>query len=642
MQDRLRVSIALALSLLAAGPAAIASPATPPAPQQEGFGETVDVQVVNVDVFVADKDGNPVSGLNRKDFEVREDGKRVEITNFEAVDRRATPAPGESPRAAAADPQSPVASPAGTAPADAMHLVVYIDNVNIRPAHRARVLQQLRDFLTRELQPDDRVMLATYDLDLQVRLPFTTDRAALRRALEDAERLSASGDEIVRARRAALQQILDSQERSQSTNRFEGEGEAGFRASGGFAGSRDVDPEKESNVENDPLCPLDIVLPARMFAETTRRQVLGDIAALKMMVGSLSGLPGRKALLHVSDGISVTPGEELNQALYELCGGGALTSGLSSGMRTTPIDSALGSVKSYRGRNALIDAQAYNTAPAWSALAAHANARRVTFYTLQASGLEAAAASAADADPGDRMLSLPTVASVEAQNRQNSLSVLALDTGGRPIFNTNDVRPDLARMRDDLDRYYSLGFKPRTTGDGRQHRIEVRVLRKGLQVRHPLSYRDRSPFERAADRTLAALFYGTEENPLEVAVEVGEIRPAEGRTFSVPVRLRIPLFKLFLQDDQTNLVGRIRLLVATQDAGGATSKVRQLEVPVRISRDKALIALGKQFQYELTLTMTAGEQRVAIAVQDAATSQASYLARNVRVGGSESAVRAQR
>ena len=65
------------------------------------------------------------------------------------------------------------------------------------------------------------------------------------------------------------------------------------------------------------------------------------------MVNSLSGLPGRKALLHVSDGISVTPGEELFQALFELCGGGGVTSGLSGNVTggTTPVDTgATGSI----------------------------------------------------------------------------------------------------------------------------------------------------------------------------------------------------------------------------------------------------------------------------------------------------------
>ncbi len=638
-----RSGLAVALCLILA---ALAPPLFAQAPpSQDKFGEKVEVNVVNVDVFVTDKDGNLVSGLDRKDFEIREDGKRVEITNFEAVDRGAGPAAG----ADAADPQMPSMSPTvGTAPADAMQLVVYIDNFNIRPAHRARVLRQARDFLTRELHPSDRVMLVTYDLGLRVRLPFTTDRAALGRALDGVERLAANGQEAERARRAALQQILDIQERSRSTDRLDSKiSSAGGRqgGAGGGGGGGEGEEAEEEGEEIDPLCPMDIAQPARTYAETSRQQILSNIAALKVMVNSLSGLPGRKTLLHVSDGISVTPGEELFQALFELCGGGGVTSGLSGSMGggTTPVDTGvLGNTASYRGQSALLDAQAYSTAGEWSALAAHANTHRVTLYTLQASGLEAAAASAADAGPGDRMLQLSTVANIEMQNRQSSLSVMAADTGGRSIFNANDVRPALGQMRDDFNRYYSLGFTPRTSGDGREHRIEVRVKGKGLRVRHPLSYRDKPAMERAVDRTLAALFFGSEDNPLEVSLEIGEIAPAAQGSYTVPVRLRIPLRKLFFHQTEESYEGKLRLLVATQSGEGATSKVRQVQVPVKVPLEKALVAFGQDYVYELALTMSPGEQRVAVAVRDEGTAQTSFLARGLRVGGSEGAVRGQR
>jgi hypothetical protein len=366
-----------------------------------------------------------------------------------------------------------------------------------------------------------------------------------------------------------------------------------------------------------------------------------------MFVNSLSGLPGRKVIFHVSDGISITPGEDLFQVLAVLCGGSGTTSGLSGSMTdpaSQPMDARKYGARAYQASQAMLDAQGYSTAGEWTELAAHANANRVTLYTMQASGLEVNGAASAENLGGgrDQVLQLGTVMTIATNNLKDSLSVLASDTGGRAIFNANDLVPELDRIQQDLDTYYSLGFAPRRFGDGREHRIEVKVKRADLRVRYRRSYRDKSPLERAADRTLAALFYGTEENPLEVALEVGEIRPAEGKTFNVPVRLKIPLHKLFLQDNLTNLVGKVRLLVATQGPGGETSRVRQVEVPVRIPRDKALVALGKSFQYELTLTMKDGDRRVAVAIQDTATSQASYLARDVQVGGAESAVRGQR
>ena len=38
-------------------------------------GETIDVTIVNVEVFVTDKRGRRVHGLTRDDFEIHENGK---------------------------------------------------------------------------------------------------------------------------------------------------------------------------------------------------------------------------------------------------------------------------------------------------------------------------------------------------------------------------------------------------------------------------------------------------------------------------------------------------------------------------------------------------------------------------------------
>ena len=51
----------------------------------EPFFEAVDVEIVNIDVWVTDKQDNPVEGLSKDDFVVLRDGQPVEITNFYCV-----------------------------------------------------------------------------------------------------------------------------------------------------------------------------------------------------------------------------------------------------------------------------------------------------------------------------------------------------------------------------------------------------------------------------------------------------------------------------------------------------------------------------------------------------------------------------
>src|SRR5207342_2880898 len=82
------------LALAAAGaPVGQTQPPPPPAPQSStAFPSRVDV--VNVDVVVLDRQGNPVEGLTRSDFTVKEDGRTQAVSAFEAV------ALGESPASA--------------------------------------------------------------------------------------------------------------------------------------------------------------------------------------------------------------------------------------------------------------------------------------------------------------------------------------------------------------------------------------------------------------------------------------------------------------------------------------------------------------------------------------------------------------
>lgn len=573
-----------------AGLAACALEAAPP-PQ---FGELIEVNVVNVDVHVTGRDGRPVTGLRREDFEVFEDGKRMEITNFRAVTADAQPAAGGSRPEAPPRPAQPAAAPDAQLPAEErLHLIVYVDNFNLEPAHRGRVLQQLRGFLE-DLGPDDRVMVVTSDLGLTIRLPFTSDRAALETALKEIESLGTQGQESANERRQALTRALHI---------------------------------REAVRVMDGPCSRMILAPIESYAETTRQEVLRSINTMTVLVNSLSGVPGRKAMLHVSDGLPVTPGEEVYQLMAEICSGGT-----ASGVADV-ADPALLGPEQYNGREAMLDAQRYSTVEDFNKLAAHANANRVTLYTLQASGLAGMPSASAQWGLDETMLAwLPNIHSVAASNLRGSLTLMASETGGRAILDANDVTADLRRIKDELGSYYSLGYSPAHAGDGREHRIEVKVRRPGLQVRHRKGYRDKPAIERAVDRTLAAVYHGFEDNPLEVAFEVGPQTRAEGKLVSVPIKLRIPLFKLgiFPQEDQTYR-GRLRLLVSTRDGKGGVSPIRQVEVPLEIPKEEVLYAMGKFYEYALTLNLPPGEQHVAIAVRDEGTTTTSVLSRTLIV-----------
>ncbi|HEV8580820.1 MAG TPA: VWA domain-containing protein [Thermoanaerobaculia bacterium] len=620
--------------------ASVAPAAAPPGEMlaPPSFKEVVEINVVNVDVRVTDSQGNPVSGLSKRDFELFEDGKRVDISNFDEVTGGAraggTPADGQV--------SEPSPSPAAE---NAWNLIVYVDNFDLHTASRTRALRQLRENLGRLLAPGDRVMLVSWDLGLKIQLPFSSDPAAIDETLARMEGLAVYGNDVDNRRRHAYTEIFTIQEASLS------------------------DPQ--------PLpCPLRIAVPAHDFSQSRRDEVLRTLSGLTVLVNSLSGVPGRKAVLHVSDGLPTTPGEEVFQFLAELCGGGSGTGGIGQNTANPelferkietaerqelglplsapkPRDFApheldpravydarmLGPGAYQAASQAPIDAATYSVEQQLAALVAHANAQRVTLYTLQASGAERPEASEGALGAGDRLTQFQSIETAARTGAQSSLYALASGTGGRAILNVNDFRPDLLRMREDFASYYSLGFVPAHRQRGGEHRLEVKVKRRGVQLRYQESYRDKTVVEKAVDRTLAALFYSIEDNPLKIGLEIGEQAPSPDGSFAVPVRLQIPLAKVGVLRGDGVYEGSLRVLVAARGADGRTAPVKQIAVPIRIPHKEVLTALGQTYVYTLTLQLAPGEQRVAVGVRDELSANASYLSRAVTVGTSAAIVR---
>jgi len=162
------------------------------------FADAVDVEVVEVNVQVTDKQGNPVTGLTREDFEVFEDGDPVRISNFRIVEvpkkdtvvRRPLLAPPPKPNDI---PKVDAPIPAPAPEAKPVNLVLYVDNANIRTNHRKRVLRELRQFVA-GVDVRSRMMLVSYEKGLHIRQPFTDSASAIINAIVNLEEKPAFGD----------------------------------------------------------------------------------------------------------------------------------------------------------------------------------------------------------------------------------------------------------------------------------------------------------------------------------------------------------------------------------------------------------------------------------------------------------------
>ena len=547
---------------------AAASPAADEgATQDEGaagfFIDTVDVSVVNVEVYVTDEKGERVTDLERDDFRVFEDGKEQTISNFFVVTERRK---RQAERAALRRlPTRDAPESIETISDDQrLHLVVYVDNSNIHPFHRNNVFNYVRTFLGTNLASDDLIAIYTYEKELHLREPFTTSRAAINDSLREIEGLSAFGTSQESTRRDLLRDIDRATSRSQIEGRL------------------------------------------RMHAESLANDLSFTIDSMKSIVDSLAGLPGRKAILHVSDGLPMRPAEDLYQALGDR----------------------------FEDPTAAIEAVNWDASRQFGELTARANANRVTFYTIEAAGLRSYSSGTADTSSARSNVALD---SIKRRNYQSPLQSMASETGGIAIIGTSNFRDALQKVGQDLETYYSLGYIAPHGGDGRYHDLEVKVARKGLKVRSREGYRAKTPSVWMSERTTAMLDYDLGSNPLGIRVDFGRMSPGEGGRYVVPIVVSVPIRNLVLIPQETLHRGRLTLFLSARDDRGRIAEVGDEAWPIEIPSDRMEEALEMSFSHEVSLLMRPGRQRISIGARDELGSVSAFIRTEFTVGRSGSA-----
>ncbi|MCP4664229.1 MAG: VWA domain-containing protein [bacterium] len=524
------------------------------------FVEQVDVNVVNVEVFVTDRDGRRVTDLTQEDFEVYEDGRPMEISNFYAVARGLD----EVGKPAAAPAETAAPSPAQEqeeVPEDQrLHLVVYVDNFNLRPANRAKVLSVLPGFLENRVAEGDRVMLLAYSGALGMVQPFTEDLGLITAGIENIGRSTTHLPEADFRRRASLRRI------NQALTDGDAHGAQGHLAS---------------------------------YIQQARADVQRSVQALESTVRALGVVIGRKAILYVSDGLETTPGQDLADMYPDL---------YTAGSERHRIES----------------------------ITREANAHQVTFYTLDARGTggstQSAAFTATEAG-GDNRTVLETNRNFHLQE---TLLAMAEPTGGSAILNAGSFEDTLDRVGQDFDSFYSLGYPSRGTGKGVYHKIEVKLRRPGLKVRHRKGYFDKPAAERFVDHALSSLILDHVKNPLEVELEFGEPEKKGRNKFLLPILVRIPHKGVtFLPRDEM-MEARLRILLVVQDEDGGVSSVEDLPYPVTVTREEEAQAPGEEhIGYQKKLKIGTGTQKVAVGILDQLSGTESFVHDTVVLGKSK-------
>ncbi len=176
-------AFATALALMLAGTSVLSQDAS----SDYTFHSKTELVLVNV--TVRDKNGNPVRDLKREDFTVLEDNKAQQVISFdlENTDAVLSTAATEAPLLRTTQPHTTDAQQAiATRPLkDRRLIILFFDLSSMQPDEIDRATNAAQNYVDKQMVPADLVSVVSLGSTLSVNQDFTSDRALLKKALQD-------------------------------------------------------------------------------------------------------------------------------------------------------------------------------------------------------------------------------------------------------------------------------------------------------------------------------------------------------------------------------------------------------------------------------------------------------------------------
>ncbi len=401
------------------------------------------VSFVHVDVYPR-SNGRIVDDLRQDELEVFEDGVRQTIETFEHVrprlpgtqSERAEPGNVRESDEAASDPHTRL-------------FVVFFDTLHMFGYHGSEGEAQTEDTKDRPA------------FSFAPRANWYDPRTA-GRAVSAFVRQLVGGDDLIAVTtpETPVQKLLFTRRPSSLDGFLESGGEWEKRFLEGY--SEDI--ERQYVACYPPEVGKSSGIAATMIARRREMRVLDSLHELVTHLQDLRET--RKAVILVSEGWTLfTPAAGLGRSTIGSPGQGP--EGPMGGVRPPGSQVQAGDDLWLRCAADLSMLLSLDNERTFAQLLGDAGRANVTFYPVDPQGLPAR----------------------PERRRLNSLQSLADETDGFVIGNSNDVRPGLERIRDDVSSYYLLGYNSTNRKfDGRFRKITVRVKRPGVAVRARRGY----------------------------------------------------------------------------------------------------------------------------------------------------------
>ena len=215
-------------------------------------------------------------------------------------------------------------------------------------------------------------------------------------------------------------------------------------------------------------------------------------------------------------------------------------------------------------------------------------------------------------------------ATIRQQQAQDTYYALAKDTGGRAMFDYNDLSLGMVQAAQAVTGYYMIGYYTTNTAlDGRFRRVKI-ALTTDLQA--DLAYRPGYYGAKAYARFSAAdkerqleeaLKFEDPITDIPIAVEVNyfQLDPAE---YFVPVSVRMPGSEL-TRPRETSARAEIDMIGEVKDEYGVTIRNAKDRLAFTLDPAKAAQVARRPIQYETGFTLLPGKYAIKILARDTTT-----------------------
>jgi VWFA-related protein len=209
---------------------------------------------------------------------------------------------------------------------------------------------------------------------------------------------------------------------------------------------------------------------------------------------------------------------------------------------------------------------------------------------------------------------------------QDTLEMLAADTGGKALFDSNDLALGIQRAQQDIQSYYILGYySSDERRDGQYRRVEVKLapavqarLRARLDYRRGyFAEKDFAAFtsydkEKQLEEALLA---GDPVTQLRLALEVNWFRLGRSQYF-VPVAVKIPGSAIPLKRQGGAETTTFDFVGQVKDARGAVAATLRDGIKIQLRDEKAGQLGSRSLIYDTGFTLPPGAYSMRIVVRE--------------------------